>query len=244
MDQFGTFMSMMFDDFGEFFEGVLEGVIALPPEERFTRSHEVVIEQIREEFGTEGAFAAQFAQFNDEQIPNFVRQLNQKLITDLVRGIYFHREADIYLILAALVQTSDNIVGILEGDFDQDVKEVAYSSMMALWCRLVHEIRQGEEPPIRELALDIYRARYYVNEAMDDSAVDVETPDHLPEEKIEQEMIEFGAAIAYKLAKISVGRGAELAGLREREFRKRVLPAYGIEPRTGPRSADELGEPI
>lgn len=80
--QLKSMMELVFDDDEEFLQELNRDVLALPPEERFTQSHEVLREHIEDQFGSADAFAAVLPQSGPEKLSAFLKQVFDKLLTD------------------------------------------------------------------------------------------------------------------------------------------------------------------
>ncbi|AHZ21328.1 hypothetical protein C439_02432 [Haloferax mediterranei ATCC 33500] len=245
MDSFGSLISLVFDDYENFIDELVRKVIELPPERRFTHSHEIVEEQVSEEFGTADVLSAQFPQLNGKQLSRFMSQINEQILKNVLRGIYFDREPDTRLVLAALVQSTEHFMSAIEDNqCERAVRQRSYSAPLGLLCRLMYTARNPDESTIEDIAMDVSRSHYYFGSASSSDSENPPNPDNRPSSEVIQEVREYGAAIAYANTQISLGRGSELAHLTEREFRTRVLKEHKIPVRNGPQSAEDLGDRI
>lgn len=237
--QLKSMMELVFDDYEEFLQELNRDVLALPPEERFTRSHEVLREHVEDQFGSADAFAAVLPQSDPEKLPAFLEQVFDKLLTDVLEGVFFQRSPEDHLILAALFQTLNYSIQRLTEADEQQVKNRIASTMLALLSRLQHVLSDSPETLPEEAVWDTAYGLHYVT-AEDDRA-SFPDPAEMSFEEAKQEVIEFGAVIAYARLDISLSRGAELADVAPDEFRAK-LDRFDVQPRLGPNSVEELYE--
>lgn len=236
-----SLLRMVFEDYDEFVEDLVEDVLSQPPQQRFTHAHETAREHLEEEFSTLGAFQSQVASLSPDQVSGFIQRLNQHLLDEILRGVYFERDAETRILLAALVQTVDGVVRALKDADTEETKQLIGSVLLSLWLRLVQAARQDTPRNQKELIRDVARAQYYLAQATGEDET-MQNPDNRPFSEVQQDVREYGAAVAYAHLDISLGRGAELAGISQHEFKEQVLPAFDVESRSGPESAVDLSE--
>lgn len=237
--QVKSMMELVFDDYEEFLKSLNEDLLALPPEERFTQSHEVLREHVEDRFGSTDAFAAVFPESDPEKLPAFLKQVFDKILTDVLEGVFFQRDPEDHLVLAALFQTLDYGVQRLSETDDQETKNRVASIMLAMLSRLQYILDDSPESLPDEAIWDTAYGLHYLT--VDDSGPEFPDPGELEFAEVKRHVIEFGAVIAYARLNISLSRGAELAGISPREFRVK-LDRYDVKPRFGPNSVEELYE--
>lgn len=81
-------VELVFDDHEEFLQDLNEEILALPPEERFTQSQRVLRDHIDDKFGSTDAFAAILPESDPAKLPAFLKQLFDKLLTDVLDGVF------------------------------------------------------------------------------------------------------------------------------------------------------------
>jgi len=164
-------------------------------------------------------------------------KLVNKLLDDLLEGIFFQRSPEDHLVLAALFQGVRHGVRRVEDNGEEVDKEQILSSVLALWCQLQREIEESEEALSEDAIWDVAYGLHYIIGS--DAEPGFPNPKELCFEEAKQNVIELGAVVAYARLNISVSRGAELAELPPQEF-KRKLNQYAVEPRFGPTSVEDL----
>lgn len=209
-----------------------------PPEERFTRSPGVLKEHIEERFGTTDAFTALLPAANAEKIPELLGEIVDHLLDQILPGIFYERDPFDRLVLAALFQTVQTAIERLPNVEDREVKQRLIGLLLVLACHL-HGLEEAEEPLDNEMVHDVGRAIAHVFSAPQDPPIP--DPDELNSDEAQQLVRELGAVVAYTRLNISVSRGGELAGTTANEFKK-LLQSFGVQPRSGPNSVDELHE--
>ncbi|MEF8979253.1 MAG: hypothetical protein V5A39_10330 [Haloarculaceae archaeon] len=237
--QLKSMMELVFDDYEEFLHDLNRDVLALPREERFTRSHEVLREHVEDQFGSADAFAAVFPQSDPDNLPAFLEQVFDKLLTDVLEGVFFQRNPEDHLILAALFQTLNYSIQQLTEADKQEVKNRIASTMLALVSRLQSVLSDSPETLPEEAVWDTAYGLHYVTAENDRASFP--NPAEMSFAEAKQEVIEFGAMIAYARLDISLSRGAELADVTPDEFRDK-LDRFDVQPRFGPNSVEELYE--
>jgi hypothetical protein len=235
--QLESLLELVFDDYEAFVQGLIEDVLSLPPEERFTRSHEVLREHIEDRFGSTDAFAALLPQSDPEKLPAVLRQLFERVLADVLEGVFFQREPEDNLVLVAIFQTLSDSVHRLETTDEQEIRDRVASTMLALLSRLQNVLDDAPKSLPDEAVWDTARGLHYAT--AEDSGPDVPDPEELSFDEAKHQVIKFGAVIAYARLNISLSRAAELADVPSGEFRS-TLDRYDIEPRFGPNAVEEL----
>lgn len=239
LEQFEAGLQLLFDNPQEFVSEMADAVLSHPPEERFTTSTEIIREHVRVEFGSPEALEAKLPDFNRSRLLDFLEQIVEKLRDDTVKGVFYEREAEEYLILAGAHQCILN--GIWEmKDSDRDADEERLLAIVtALWMRLYKLIQSDQTSVDRETICDIGWTQYYLANATGD--VRKKDPREREYNEIYTDAVELGAVVAYTHLNISISRGAELADMSRKSFKK-LLSDYDVQPRYGPQSLDELYE--
>jgi len=237
--QLKSMLEFVFDDHEELLQDLTDDILALPPEERFTMSHEVLREHVEDQFGSTDAFTAILPESNPAKLPAFLEQVFDTLLTDVLEGVFFHRNPQDHLALAALFQTLEYSIRRLDEVEDQEAKNRVASSMLAILSRLQHILADSPESLPAEAIWDTAYGLHYLT--TEDSGPDFPNPVGTSFDEVKEHVIGFGAVIAYARLDISLSRGAELAGVSSEEFRAN-LDRYDIEPRFGPNSVAELYE--
>lgn len=237
--QFESMLEFVFDDYEEFLKDLTDDILALPPEERFIKSHEVLREHVEDQFGSTDAFAAILPESDPAKLPVFLKQVFDKLLTDVLEGVFFQRNPEDHLILAALFQTLDHGIQRLDEVDDQESKNRIASIILAILSRLQHILADSPESLPDEAIWDTAYGLHYLT--TEDSGPDFPNPVAMSPDEVKEHIIEFGAVIAYARLDISLSRGAELAGVSPEEFRAE-LDRYDVESRFGPNSVEELYE--
>ena len=235
--QLQSLLELVFDDYEEFIRELTDDILSTPREERFTQSHEILREHVERRFGSTDAFAAVLPESNPQKIPAVLDKLVNKLLDDLLEGVFFQRSPNDHLVLAALFQGVRHGVRRVEDNGEEVDKEQILSSVLALWCRLQREIEESEEALSEDAIWDVAYGLHYIIGS--DAEPGFPNPKDLSFEEAKQNVIELGAVVAYARLNISVSRGAELAELPPQEF-KRKLNQYAVEPRFGPTSVEDL----
>lgn len=235
--QIKSMLELVFDDYEEFLQDLTNDILALPPEERFTMSHEVLREHVEDQFGSTDAFTAIFPESDPEKLPAFLRQVFDKLLTDVLEGVFFQRNPEDHLVLAALFQSLDYGIQRLDEVDDQETKNRIASVILAVLSRLQHILANSPESLPEEAIWDTAYGLHYLT--TEDSGPDFPNPAEMSFNGVKEHVTEFGAVIAYARLDISLSRGAELASVPLEEFRTE-LDRYDIEPRFGPNSVEEL----
>lgn len=237
--QLKSMVELVFDDYEEFIQEFNEDILALPPEERFTQSHAVLRDHIGDRFGSTDAFAAILPESDPAQLPSFLKQVFDTLLTDVLEGVFFQRDPDDHLVLAALLHALYYAIQRLEETDDQETRNRIASSMFALLSRVQHTLTDSPESLPEEAIWDTAYGLHYITAGDVDPAFP--NPEGVSFDDAKEQVIEFGAIIAYARLDISLSRGSELAGVPPEEFQGE-LERYDIVPRFGPNSIEELYE--
>lgn len=235
--QLQSMLELVFDDYDAFLQDLNSDVLALPPEERFTQSHGVLRDHLEDHFGSADAFAALLPESDPAKLPAFLNQVFDKLLIDVLEGVFFQRDPEAHLILAALFQTLECSIQRLDEAENQESKNRVASTMLAMLSRLQHLLADSPESLPDEAIWDTAYGLHYVTAG--DDGPDFPSPEELWFDEVKQNVTEFGAVIAYARLDISLSRGAELAGVSPDQFRTE-LDRYDIEPRFGPTSVEDL----
>lgn len=237
--QLTSMVELVFDDYEEVARDLSEGVLALPPEERFTLSHEVLRDQIEQKFGSTEAFAVVLPESDPSKVPVFLQQVFDKLLTEVLEGVFFQRRPEDHLVLASLFQTLNYSIQRLDEADDQETRNRMASTMLALLSRLQDILDDSPESLPEEAIWDTAYGLHRLT--VGDSGSAFPNPEEMPFDGVKEQVVKFGAVIAYSRLNISLSRGAELAGVTPEEFQAE-LERYDILPRYGPNSVEELYE--
>jgi predicted HTH domain antitoxin len=242
-----TTLGLFFDDPEEVFRTIYEDVLALPPEERFTDSIEVVGEVIREEVGSlEAAAALSGLDESDSQRMNRrLITLTEELLERSLQPVWGVRDAKPAVATAAGLSAIRFGFQYLEEQPevpDEDRKQIV-STLLALMARILNiaDLDQ-DEFDVDDVLRDLGYTVHYIGDAAE-GGPEFPDPDETEFEEVRDELFKLGSVIAYQNLNISVGRGAELAGLSRFEFEE-LLEAHDIEPRYGPESVDGLQDGV
>lgn len=235
---------LLFDKPEDFFDDLFEEILAMPVEERFTSSASILLRVINEEFGSADVVRSQLP-FDRERLLALWVELMDELLSEVLHGVFFVRNADGHLILAAAIQEVKfgllNSVSMVENESYEDERAlVVFSSLLALYARLYQTVTSGESEAGEELVRDVARALYYRTREISE-AEQIPDPNGMESDEVFELVIQYGAGIAYRELDISINRGAELARCSREEFLN-ILDNLGISPRLGPDSASELRE--
>lgn len=261
LDQFNLFLQVIFDDPEETIENVCKDILELPPEERFGDSISLIEDRIEQEVGSADVVESLAPDVDRLKALKNLSSLLDTLIDQTLDGVWYYRDAESYIVLSAgysVIQygIDRRIEEAKEGAASVDVEQM-FSATMAYFCRLWvlaqeytetdQEVAEADDRSgRRELIIrDVYRTMYYVWNAVESEEADreegFEHPSDLDFESMHKEVRALGAAVAYARLNISIGRGAELAGVSRFEFED-ILDRFSVEPRYGPQSVEELYE--
>jgi predicted HTH domain antitoxin len=250
--------SATFDDPEQFIEEIVQELLELPPERRFEDGVEILDEQFTEEFGSIDAFEAQFplaSAFLFAFLEQLLNQWSKEIAESALEAGPQERNA-LLLVLGAVDVMHDAMnrlqAGMQSDDdagdngspsldlTDQDKNRLG-SVCIAIYARLYREIKRdqdGEQPSFDALAKDVLYGERVLTEVLH-PAVEYPSIDEMTDEEIVTVAIRRGALRAYVQSDISIGRGAELAGMTQEQFVE-LLEQNGIRPDYGPDSVEEL----
>lgn len=231
-------VQLAFEDPDAFVEGVVDDVLAMPTERRFAESHAVLRDHVEAEFGSVDAFESRLGMNRSELVGYLVETVEQTL-DETLQGVFFHRDAGEHLVVAAALESVRwAMQRAIETESRAERERVAPAAVAA-FCRLYSAMTRRESEEVPAALLRDVLETVNVLAGPDETAFDVgegTTPEEL------RRMVEvFGAVVAYRDLDISVGRGAELLRCSRSEFEE-VLDRFGVEPRYGPASVEELRE--
>lgn len=239
LEQFEAGLELIFDDRLEFIDSVFDDLLSRSPNDRFTRSPEIVREHVRAEFGSTDALKAQLLGIDRDRLLVFLERLVEKLRDETLESVFYERDADDHLVVISALQCILSGIWSMQDSAEQIDDEGVLAVITALWARLYDLVRGNRESLDEETVRDIARARYYLAEATNDTVP--ENPEKRTHDALYQDAVELGAIVAYANLNISVSRGAELAGVSRRTFES-LLMEHDVRPRYGPQSVDELYE--
>lgn len=213
-----------------------------PPEERFTDSVRIFIEELQDEVDD----------FDSDEFDVQVLEDLAPILYDLfdpnieeteeesLEVVLEDREgAELALIMSIFLEKlSDLLASWYERSVSNDeAAEDLPSIMLALNSRLVEFQEEDSKTLYEDLIEDVVYANYYLAEATDRP-----TPTHpseLSDRRMQKQVLTMGATKAYRELDISLSRGAELAGMSLDEF-EAALSQQGIQPTQGPDADEEL----
>jgi predicted HTH domain antitoxin len=242
-DDLGAVLGLVYDDPQQWLARLVDELLALPPEERFTDAVAVLEEEVTEEFGSMDAFQARLPGISPDRARQFMLRLLDRLITETLRGVWFGRDPEPHLVVVAGYAGALHGIDQFDETDDEQVRAV-FSALFAYFARLYALGIDGEssdptDEDRAELVRDVARTIWHVERAVDGEASFVDDPEAATDKQLRERVRGFGAVLAYSRLDISVGRGAELAGLSRPAFEAR-LEEYDVEPRFGPDSVAEL----
>lgn len=236
-------LEFAFDDPDAFLEGIVDDVLALPAERRFSDSHEVLRDRVVEEFGSVAAFESRLGRDRSELLGRYFLKTVTAVLDETLQGVFFRRDASGHLVVAATLESIrwalQRTLDAESGDSDSGPeRDRAAPAAVATFCRFWAATREDGGGVPRALLRDVVRT-VNVLAGPGETAFDVDG--EASHEELREMVEAFGAVVAYRDLDISVGRGAELLGCSRAEF-EALLDRFGVEPRYGPDSVDELRE--
>lgn len=234
-------LGMFNGDFKQLVENLYSRVADLPPEERFTDSVRVAETAVSESFGSSEVLESMLP-FGPDRLGNFMDRFLDKLIEDTIERVWFGRDNETSVILAAGYTTLR--YGFKQIDIESETQRDRYFSAFLAYFSRLYDLAQEDELSKSDsdrLIRDVARTIYYVEILTDGKSSTINDPESDNIDRLRQRVAEFGAVVVYSRLNISVGRGAELAGISRPEFED-LLQAYDFSPRYGPDSVDELYE--
>lgn len=250
--------SATFDDPEDFIDKIVRELLDMPPEKRFEEGMDIVEEHIVDEFGSIDAAESQFPiaeailfTFLEQFLTGWAEDLAEKSLRDN------RKEKNALLVTLAAIDVIQDAVNAIQmirqsedGDgssefehleFDKQDKRLLGSILIAMYARLYRERkrdREGERPDFSAIAEDVlYGERAQMKFA--DPNSDYPEIQSMSAEETASGAISRGAMRAYIELDISIGRGAELAEMRQKEF-KELLEINNIQPDFGPESVEDL----
>jgi hypothetical protein len=240
-DQFEAAVKASFDDPDVFLETVIDDVLAMPPEERFEESINVIEEHYEDEFGQADTLAA-LLPFGQQWIESYLTELFSQVMTEVAKTAFHTREGGDWLVVLPVLQACNGAFeGVTEDSIEHSEKSKLFSALAALFFRLYREVKHEKDDGTGDfelVAMDLIRALEVIV-PITESGVQVRSSDEVTSSAAYDIALQEGAMLCYVYAEISVGRGAELAGLSQVEF-KQLLESYEITPRYGPQSISDL----
>lgn len=234
-----TVLGFLFDNPDEVISDIFEDVLAMPPKERFRNAQVVFERRMNEKVGDKETIRALLPRITSDQVKEFLDQALERLIRETLAPLLTVRDGEEFVVLSAGYSA---IRSSLSAQEDESVDEGrVFSAMFAFLARLYDVGTREEDDPVDEhqIIMDTGRLIYNIDVAMGEPTMP--DPDAADFDTVRREVLEFGAAVAYASLDISIGRGAELAGVSRPEFEE-ILERYGVKPRYGPSSVEELYE--
>lgn len=250
--------SVTFDDPEQFIEEIVQELLELPPERRFEEGIKILEDHVVGEFGSRDAFEAQFPLASAVLFAFLEQILNQwgEEITESALQSDGQEQNALLIILGAVDVMQDSMRCIQAGmqsnddpkeidlpalELDEQEKDQLGSILIATYARLYREIKRqqnGERPLLNVLAKDILYGERALVAVLHPDAEYPEIEDMTDGERATI-AIRRGVLRAYVQSDISIGRGAELAGMTQEQFVE-FLEENDIRPDYGPESVDEL----
>jgi len=240
-DQFEAAISASMDDPEQFLSRLLDEILSMPPEDRFENAVKVMEAELTEESGSPEAFTATLP-FGQAWLDRFLDELLERAISEVSQAAFKNREENDWLILLPVLSRFRSVFSVVGNrDLSQEEIRKLFSAILAVFVRLYGEIgkqQESKDGSLKLVAEDLIRADRVISSILteEDSA---NLLDDVPLEDAYEAVLEQGAVICYAYVEISVGRGGELLGITEAEF-KELLISYNLEPRHGPESLDDL----
>jgi hypothetical protein len=234
-----TVLGFLFDNPEEVISDVFEEILAIPPEERFQNAHRVFEQRMTEKVGDKETIRALLPRITSEQMREFLNQALDRLIRETLEPLLTVRDGEAFVVLSAGYSAVRNGLSAQE---DEQVDEGRIVSAMLAFLARLYDVGTREDSGSVDdsvVIADTGRLIYNIDAAMGEPSMP--DPDMTDFDTVRREVVEFGAAVAYAHLDISIGRGAELAGVSRPEFEE-ILDRYGVKPRYGPSSVEELYE--
>lgn len=226
-------------DLAEFVEAIDE-IQSMGPRERFTRSagrlHSAFSterdETLSHASGSAGSSPVSREMYKafDELWSVFQRTVFQSLQRSrrdekqkVLLGIYLEKAQEAFLKVDEHLESGKDV-------------ETPLSTFITLSGRLIQTALRDGESLGSDLFRDVLRADFYLAES---DSVLLQDPEELSREEAERKAMIEGSVLLYENENISVGRGAELAGVQLRVFEE-ALESRGIRPNYGPENLDDL----
>lgn len=235
-------LNFVYDDLDEWLTELTTDVLGLPVEDRFTRSRDVFEDHLVREFGSTDAFRAQLPHLDSERAREFAEGVLDRLLRQTLEQVWYVHDPEPYLLLSVGFVNATRGIEQLPA-LDEATREVVFSSILAYFARLYSVAESETEGSQSDETLwrDTARLLSHVERAVDGESETIDDPESDDLADLQAEIRRLGAVIAYSRLDISVGRGAELAGLSRPAFGE-LLAESGVTPRFGPSDADDLFE--
>lgn len=220
-----------FIDISEF-KVIAEEVVDLPPEKRFTESHELVKEQIQEELRLANIFSPSTRREFGKVLLRISLSAFDEELDEIQRETFegaVQQKDDQYLIFGVFLNTLRNVANNAENYItEKETLDQIFPCYIALFSRLV-VLQQSDQTEVdEEIVHDIAHGEYYLNKAVgqptEDPIKDLEYPE------LRRHVVKQGAVLAYAMVGISVQQASELANVSQDEFLS-LLSAYGVSRR-------------
>ena len=239
LEVYTSTLELIYDDFGGWLDALTTELLKLPPEARFRDSIEVFEEHLSREFGSPDAFESQLPNWNEDRSKEFLEELLERVLRRTLEEIWYVRDPAPSLLVAVGFVTIQHGLRNAQA-MDKQSRVVVFSSTLGYFARLYHVAEyEADTPASEELWRDTARLIYHVEQAVDGEPETIDDPESDDITDLKSEIRRLGAVIAYSRLDISVGRGAELAGVSRPAFRE-LLEQSGVTPRFGPSDADDL----
>jgi predicted HTH domain antitoxin len=240
LEAYVSTLNFVYDDLDGWLTELATDVLQLPVEERFTRSRDVFEDHLAREFGSTDAFRAQLPQLNSERAQEFAEGVLDRLLRQTLEQVWYVHDPEPYLLLSVGFVNAKYGIEYLP-TLDAEAGDVVFSSVLGYFARLydVAESGEGDDYSDEVLWRDTARLIYHVERAVDGESETIDDPETEDLTELKAEIRRLGAVIAYSRLDISVGRGAELAGVSHPAFRE-LLEQSDVTPRFGPSDADDL----
>jgi predicted HTH domain antitoxin len=240
-DEWQEVIEQVVDDVDlETFFRIMADIQELSPEERFTKSRSrfqvAFLDAAGEENVNEVVTQGESSPVSREMFETLdgVWSLLQKA---MLKHLEHSREDEsLHLLFALYLEKVQNAFGVFNGAIeDSESINRPGSTLIALSSRLLEVIFDVHEVDEEEMFRDVLRADYYLEKS---GSPLIQSPKELRGEKVHKEILIEAAVLAYERLDISVGRGAELAGVSFPEFQE-ALDRHGIRP-NGPKDLNEV----
>lgn len=234
-------LNFIFEDPETVLADLMEEIQALPSEERYTESLDVLKDHILDEFTDLETAKAAIPDFDEKQSSELFTQSFNQLLNATLEEVLETRDAEVPIVLSAgyFAIVSGNRASNTKDLPDENRKQIV-SAMLAFISHLytVSQLDDPDQVDPDDMIRQVGYTMYYTDTAISKDP-DFPNPEAVEFEVIRNAVLNFGAALAYARLPISIGRGAELAGVSRFDFRE-ILDEYDIPIRQGPSSVAEL----
>jgi len=220
-----------FIDVDEFID-IAERVVELPPDRRFTESHELVKAQIEKDF----RYANIFSPSTRREFGKVLLRISLSAVDKELDGIQretfegaIQEKDDQYLIFGIFLNTLRNVANNAENYINEkETLDQIFPCYIALFSRLV-VLQQSDQTEVgEEIVQDIAYGEYYLNRAVGQPTED--PIKELEYSELRRQVVKRGAVLAYAMVGMSVEQASELANISRDEFLG-LLSEYGISRR-------------